>query len=311
MRFKNLLLLCVLGFVISFSLCVKAEVIYPTDIKDMKKVTVMLTDKHQRTGGTGAVVKTTNSYSNILTNKHICKIFQKYRSGYAHTWKGKFAVEKYKMSENHDLCLLRVMTNLEVNASIATVDADTTDSVIVSGHPRLMPHMLAKGHMSDSMKIYMITGVSECTKKEWKRHAFFCWIFRGLPIIQRFDTKTISALITGGNSGSPVFSEDGEIVGVVFAGYGRGMSHGFIVPHSYVYNFLFKEFKKLKWQKVSKGFTIFRERRRKHINNNQSRHLKDIIGEDVIFPAIVDTNIDRVENAYQCAREGQDKCLNQ
>jgi len=309
MKLKNFLFMFILGVILGIAYKANAEVIYPTDIKDMKKVTVMLTDKNNRTGGTGSIVKTTNSYSNILTNKHICKIFQKYRSGYAHTWKGKFAVEKYKMSKNHDLCVLQVMTNLEVSAPIANIDVDTTDSVIVSGHPRLMPHMLAKGHMSDSMKISMMTGVSECTKKEWKRHAFFCWIFRGLPIIKRFDTKTISALITGGNSGSPVFSEDGEIVGVVFAGYGRGMSHGFIVPHGYVYNFLFKEFKKLKWQKVSKGFIIFRERSRNHINNNQDKRLKELIGEDVIFPAVVDTDMDRVESAYQCIKEGQDKCL--
>jgi hypothetical protein len=52
------------------------------------------------------------------------------------------------------------------------------------------------------------------------------------------DARVVSNLIQPGSSGSGVFNQQGELIGVVFAGASRDFSFGFIVPQEYVLDFV-------------------------------------------------------------------------
>ena len=60
----------------------------------------------------------------------------------------------------------------------------------------------------------------------------------GIPIVKQYTTRTTDALIAPGSSGSGVYNTSGNLVAVVFAGYGRGLSQGILVPWEYIYSFL-------------------------------------------------------------------------
>jgi S1-C subfamily serine protease len=113
-----------------------------------------------------------------------------------------------------------------------------------------------------------------------------------MPIIKTLETVTTTAFIAPGNSGSSVFNMDGEIVALVFAGYGRGYSQGILVPYSHVRAFLEQEFRTIKWIKASNteiyGRTTAAKKGSIGTSTVGTLNIRDI----KIFPSIVSQELD-------------------
>lgn len=208
---------------------------FPQTVTELKNSAVRIMNPEQTSGGTGSIFKSYSTGSHILTNKHVCELVEQ---GGVVDHNGKtYLVTHYKKFDQHDLCLVRVATNLGVNLEIASNMAQVSSMTVVSGHPKLLPHIANVGHLSEREIIQLATGFRPCTKKDWAEDPLMCIFMGGVPVIQSFESQVVSNLIQPGSSGSAVFNNDGKIIGVVFAGMGRDLSYGFIVPQEYLLAF--------------------------------------------------------------------------
>lgn len=208
-----------------------AETLRPQTTSEFKKTSVRVYNKEMNSGGTGSILKSTENGSTILTNKHVCRLIE--QGGYVEQGGKSYEVTSYKKFSDHDLCLIRIDHNFGVSLRISKKLAKASDTVYVSGHPHLLPHIVTKGHLSDNMGIQLITGVKDGCSTD----PILCMLLGGDPVIQKFDSQVVSNLIQPGSSGSAVFNDSGEIVGVVFAGSGD-LCFGFIVPQKYLLYFM-------------------------------------------------------------------------
>lgn len=222
------------------------SLLFMTACFNPQKSTVMITTSAGNSGGSGSVINSYDTYSLILTNAHICKAVR--NGGIVSNADGDVAdVVSYKVSELHDLCMIKVHSNMHAETVISTTIPSTLDPVTVLGHPHLLPIMKMTGNYGDKKVIEVMYGTRECTAAELvdPNTSFFCTLFHKIPLIRAFESSVISALISPGSSGSAVYNNNNEIVGVVFAG-GGDPSYGFIVPLEYVYNFVYNELPGLK-----------------------------------------------------------------
>lgn len=284
------------------------------DTDDLRKATVMITNKGESGGGSGVILKSTSEKSTILTNGHVCEVVKK--GGLVHSVKGKTAVERYTKSEQHDLCLIEVIEDLGIDSEIASSAPTSLDLTYVAGHPFLYPTMITEGHFGSSMIIRIMLGIKGCTKEDIKKNGFYCWTYGGLPIIRELNTNIVSNLVAPGNSGSAVYNNSGKIIGLIFAGSGRGMSPGIIVPFEYIKSFVDIELKgsKLKPVETAVAKTVaeldaeedaaFRVGTAVDIRN--IGNLKNLV-----FPAIKDGTLDLIETKLRtCVKTEEGGCLN-
>lgn len=200
-------------------------------------------------GGSGVVLKSSDTASIILTNAHVCDAVGD--MGKVKHWKGNSRIIGMKYSKTHDLCQVLVAKNYGQNTELAVAPPVPGDNAEISGHPMLLPMLTGHGHFSEIEEIQVVTDVQECSEEDFKTD-FFCAIFGVKLTISTFDSQIVSVMIAGGSSGSPVFNSKGQLAGVVFAGIGDSFSPAFIVPFSYVRFFVETEAPRMKWQKPSK-----------------------------------------------------------
>jgi S1-C subfamily serine protease len=219
----------------------------PKSNSDFYKTSVRIYNMEMNSGGTGSIFRSYKKASHILTNKHVCELIKP--GGYVNYNNKDYIITHYKEFKRHDLCLVRIDKGLGVSLNIAQTLSKASQTVYVSGHPNLLPHIVTKGHVSDNVDIEIITGNRKCTKAEIAADPARCAFFGGMPVIEISESTVVSNLIKPGSSGSAVFNTKGELVGVVYAGSGRGFSHGFIVPHIYLLYFIQNAYRQ-SWIKV-------------------------------------------------------------
>lgn len=208
---------------------------------DISAGSVMITNMSQNHGGTGVVIWSSPSESEVLTNSHVCAVVEK--GGVVAGKAGTFMVAGYKRSGKHDLCMIRVEGNLKHDTVVAKrPPVEYSEQVAVSGHPALMPNVKTYGHFSGTRRIPVMMGFRACTleEKEDKRKGIICYLAGGMPIIRMYQSQLVTATIMPGSSGSGVYNKDLELSGLVFAGQGD-LGYGWIVPYQSVVNFLDKE----------------------------------------------------------------------
>jgi len=300
-------LLSLLGSFLVTSMSI-ADTFYPKNKEDLQKATVMITNKEGSSGGTGSILKSTAGSSYILTNKHICVVVK--NGGLVQSYLGTHLIQAYKASRLHDLCVIKVTADLNISLKVADKASKVNDDVYISGHPYLMPTIITGGNISGAMTITMFAGTKKCTNKELRSNTLLCYLFGGMPILATYNTIVSSATIAPGNSGSAVFNDSGEIVGVAFAGVGRGISYGILVPHAYVKNFVTKEVKNLKWKKVSNTLRYVEHRVYADTKAAAFRTsgIKDLQTE-IYFPAIYDSSLDEKYELYNCLLLKGEKCF--
>ncbi len=277
--------------------------------EELRSVTVKITNSSGNSGGSGTILRSSQRGSTIITNLHVCELTEA-KGGYVVTNTGKFAVQQILKDANHDLCLVYVTANLKQNSKVAENTPKVGSKIIVSGHPFLMPHMVVEGHLSSVVQAHILTDVVKCTEKDYEQNEDLCFWFGGIPVIREYNAITTSAIIAPGNSGSAVYNDDGEIIALVFAGTGRGMSPGILVPHEYLVSFLASE-KNGKWTNVSGGRKVGQsasQGSKKHNNTVNTVDLSEIVNIDV-FSASKDPKLDRLYNKILDCKGALKSCL--
>lgn len=224
---------------------------------DISAASVMITNTKANHGGTGVVLRSSETESIVLTNSHVCGVVE--NGGLVSGRAGKFMVTGYKSSEHHDLCLIKVDGDLQASTRVANrPPVEYYESAAVSGHPALLPNVKTYGHFSGHEHIPIMTGVRPCTADDAQdpRKAFVCMVAGGLPIIKMYQSQLVTATIMPGSSGSGVYNKDMELSGLVFAGQ-HELGYGWIVPYESVKNFLNKEQRHLEYKTPTNLIDIF------------------------------------------------------
>lgn len=205
---------------------------------------VTVTRMDRMSGGSGVVLNSSNDSSQILTNAHVCEVIQ--NGGLVSSDSNTGVVVSYKVSQFHDLCLITTNVNMRASSAVAKNSPNLYDDAVVVGHPQLLPTLVQRGMFSHKKVITLLAGFKRCTEEEWKNDklAPLCFLLGGFPILVQREAQVISAFISPGSSGSPVFNSDNEVSGLVFAGRGDP-SYGLIVPLEYINEFLNTEVKTL------------------------------------------------------------------
>lgn len=221
------------------------RVITPTNNEDLARTSVMITNYEQSSGGTGVILRSTSTKSYILTNAHVCGVIE--HGGLVQSERVKASVVNYKVSENHDLCLITANADFQASTVVASTPPSSHSEASVVGHPILLPNIITRGNFSNHLMIPVMYGFRKCTEEDVKNgeNIILCAILGGIPQIKVFEAQSVGATIMPGSSGSAVFNTSGEIAGLVFAGQGE-LSYGFIVPQEYVYDFVNNEAETLK-----------------------------------------------------------------
>lgn len=203
--------------------------------------TVMIVRNDRRSGGTGVVLTSSAQESKVLTNAHVCGLLS--QGGLVINPKQeKHTVTSYKVSKNHDLCLITVSADLHYNTKVSEVPPTITTPAKIAGHPSLLPMVVTRGHYSDTQIIQVFVGTRKCEQKDLEDETIapFCSFFGRLPIVRTYEAQLVTATIMPGSSGSAVYNDKGELTNLVFAGSG-GIGYAFTVPHGFVSDFLNKE----------------------------------------------------------------------
>lgn len=206
---------------------------------DYAKSVVMIVSPTMRSGGSGVIWRSLGTTSQVLTNKHICQLIQV--GGVVITDdNATYSVSSFKVYPKHDLCMIEISQNLQMNTHLAVSPPQKYSPAIVAGHPSLLPTIISRGHFTSKMNINLIVGIEKCDGEEDPKTTFLCLMMGGKPIIRPFASQVASTLIMPGSSGSPVFNDKGEISGVIFAGPGDGLGYSFMVPYEFVVDFINK-----------------------------------------------------------------------
>ncbi len=222
---------------------------------NLPSYTVMVTSLAMDHGGSGSIIEHSPTGSTVLTNKHVCEVVKS--GGIVQSEAGNAYVVSYKMSEAHDLCLIRVQVDLKHSTRVASSLPVPYEEVTVSGHPHLLPTIMTPGHVSSKRVIQVMLGARDCTEAEMNdpATAMFCALIGKIPLVKSFEAISLSNLIQPGSSGSGVYNAGGRISAVIFAGDGD-MAFGYAVPLEYVYNFVNFESKRIAPTKVDSSLSF-------------------------------------------------------
>lgn len=242
----------------------------------------------ENSGGTGIVLRSNTTRSLILTNSHVCGVVV--HGGVVKGVQGKFMVSSYKRSLKNDLCLIRVEGDLGANTKISkSAPIPYREVISVSGHPALMPNIITKGHLSGREPLQVMIGMRRCTEAETQNPntGLLCMLVGGLPIVKSFDSALVSATIMPGSSGSGVYNNRNELIGVVFAGSGA-IGYGWTVPYQSMMDFLSDESKTMPFTNPDNVLDLYGGGRQEGTTQDLFQKLNQVCKS---------TNRDRIEEA--------------
>ena len=277
-RYKNIALRAgVFGAILALSLQLLPDShLTPKKAAEYARTSVKILAKSKRSGGSGVILESSKRGSIILTNRHVCGLITE--GGLVQHEDTQYLIAEYKLSNTHDLCLVKIKQNLRVSTEISELPPIKYSEAHISGHPALFPHVATHGNFSGRMIINVMIGKRECTTEEFddNEKGFLCLILGGIPIIKTFDSQLVTGTILPGSSGSAVFDKNGKISGLVFASSSRELSYAFIVPQEYIRSFVYQEAPRMKWQQAApkSAAKSVSKKARNHLKYRRSRVFK-------------------------------------
>jgi S1-C subfamily serine protease len=216
----------ILAVVVSFTLMAGSVAI--SAIKEMsadtdvfhevgEKTIKMLNPDNTRSGGTGFEIKGRSGRTYTMTNAHVCNLSQR-NYMIAENNGRRVRLSILDIAQQADLCILEGMPGAE-GLSLAR-EINSGQKLFLVGHPLLQPLTLFTGYMAyrDSLEInycYAHRVFFEMAEDQAGSEA---------DCIKLVDANIAALDSKPGNSGSAVANSDAEVVGVLFAGNGMGMS---------------------------------------------------------------------------------------
>jgi S1-C subfamily serine protease len=207
-------------------------------------VSVVIPSNHA-SGGTGFNVKTPSGKVVMLTNRHICQLAENGVLEVSTTQEPEryYRVSVREESRTTDLC---ITDPAPTSASISLArSVSVGEQIGVLGHPHLEPNTLSLGMVTNKQTITLPFGFNIPEEK--------CAYYGGKtleapPLAKMFfgiesgcftdiESYRTTAVVYGGNSGSPAVDVLGRLTGVLFAGNTRS-NYGFIVPLEKIKEFL-------------------------------------------------------------------------
>lgn len=273
-------LLAVLTLMFSLHL-ITDNTVKPTTARDAGRATVAIVRSDLKSGGTGVVLKSSSKQSTVLTNGHVCRVVE--NGGIVVGDDGRqHAVTGYKRSQAHDLCLVTVAADLEVETKLASSAPDYYSSATVAGHPALLPTVVTSGHFSGHLIINVLTEITPCTEEDLKSsNAIMCIFFGGIPKVSTYESQLVTATIQPGSSGSAVYNSKGEISALVFAGSGD-LGYAIVVPYEFVAYFLEQEQHTLEYTKPQTTRAIVATSADGSKNNNSKNKYRPKSGQEIV-----------------------------
>lgn len=189
-------------------------------------------DNYQ-SGATGFQLVSPSGAVVTVTNAHVCEMVGPSGQMMAHLDDGsgtERVVHVREISRETDLCVLDGIAGKD-GLRLAR-DFNRRKKVFVLGHPHLEPLTLSSGYWVATKDIEYVADLDAEHCKGGMYHAETARDFLGTDTgvcIARVYAHTSSAVIYPGNSGSPALDSDGQVIGVMFAGY-RETNFGTFVP---------------------------------------------------------------------------------
>lgn len=174
--------------------------------------------KQGRAGGTGFKVLDPQGNPTIVTNSHICALAQNGSIQVQHETdispvQGTVIVDY----PEYDLCLVRILDDGRPAMDIARSRPAVGDYVYTQGHGALERQWPRSGVVRGAKQLGLPSRNEACDGPNEAREKFKTWFGELEICIATFDTIDIAMDIIGGCSGSPVFNDREEVVGVIFA----------------------------------------------------------------------------------------------
>lgn len=216
-------------------------------VEDYVKPTVKVTSLEGHPGGSGVIVRIGTNYSEILTNGHVCELIK--NGGLVHTQDdSSYLVDSYRISNIHDMCLIRVNTVIGTPAIISQDAPKMFDSATISGHPRLRHTTITKGKFKRRLKVTLIDGVRPCDKLDYLniKTRRYCYAMNLVPVTAVYDAQLVDAIVEPGSSGSGVYDDKDQLVALVFAmNNNKDTGYAYVITYEYMRVFLDFESKNL------------------------------------------------------------------
>lgn len=192
-------------------------------------------------GGTGFRVKVASGKNYILTNYHICMLG--YETGYlrAEDYNGnRYRLNIIKPYLEHDLCLVEDVPGIPA-LSVAN-GVYPHEQVYLVGHPRLANLTMESGSVvsNDIIQLVMPRPLYvACNGFDYPSPWEKSLADRGLKLcLEDFSATHANIIAYGGNSGSPVLDDFGNVIGVLFAGSNKAVTASYLVPLAHIQKFL-------------------------------------------------------------------------
>lgn len=202
---------------------------YLYDIKGMSVVKLL----GDMSGGTGFQVKYEGKQY-TLTNYHICAVADEedtlQSTDYFGNTRRLKVIARY---DKNDLCVLEPISFLP--AIRLANSYYMHEQIYLVGHPRLEALTMQTASL---VAKYFINIMLPCEEQTYKSKCVGTSSSSKSYCMRTFETLHANVISYGGNSGSPVLDDFGNLIGVLFAGQRSAVTASYIVPLEYVKDFL-------------------------------------------------------------------------